>query len=200
MKNGIKKIIPVAWLVTALAFVMGCGKDGVTIGNSAVSSSSGAVRMAASSIEEFKFCVSRVRLETEEEKNASDASSTEEDDNDGKAIEFNPGLIDLSSGAAADWGQLVIPEKAKVVRIKIKVKKNEALCGTNYSLIYNGLSTPRDIEFRWKFDPAIDVDGTTSALRLSFQEIVAALQTSAMSDELQLKDRTEAVEGSALKE
>jgi hypothetical protein len=197
MHKQIEKVIPMVWLVAALTFVLGCGKDGVTIGNSALTSASGAVKIAASSIEELKFCVARIRLETQEEKDTADASGTESDDNDGKAITFTPGLIDLTSGVAVDWGQLTIPEKAQVVRIKVKIKKDKDLCGQDYSLIYNGLSTPRDIEFRWKFNPAVNVDGTTNALRLSFDAIVAALQASAMSNEVQLKDRTEGVEGEA---
>jgi len=172
-----------------LLMLVGCGKT-VTVGNSAMTMATGFVSFSVDPIQELKFCVARIRLENEEEKTAAESTAVEES----SYTQFAPGLIDVTSGAAQDWGSLALPEKSQVVRLKIKVKKDESLCGTSYSLSFNGLSTPRDIEFRWKFDPPIDVSEATKALRVSFDEIVSTLQASAMSDELQLKDRVESVE------
>jgi hypothetical protein len=180
----------------ALTLLVGCGQNTITIGNTAFTGASGFIRMAVDPVTEFKFCVSRVRLETQAEKDSNDTNAID----DAHSVQFAPGLIDIGAGTAKDWGAVAIPAKAQVVRMKLKVKKDAAVCGVDYSLIYNGLSTPRDIEFRWKFEPAIDVDGATAALRVSFDEVVAALQASAMSDELQLKDRIEAVESTGTEE
>jgi hypothetical protein len=195
MKKILDTLFPYLSAAIAILFLTNCGKREIAIGNSAFTGASSFVRMAVDPVTEFKFCVARVRLESQAEKEAADASGSSEDDS--SYTQFAPGLIDVSAGTAKDWGAVALPEKAQVVRIKVKVKKDESVCGTDYSVMYNGMSTPRDIEFRWKFEPAIDVSAATVALRLSFDEIVAALQGSAMSDELQLKDRIEAVESTA---
>lgn len=193
MNRDLKQMIPIVAMVSALSFLVGCGQQGLKISNSAFTTSTSAARLAVEGVEEFKFCVARIRLETKAEKDANTAI----DDNGSDSVVFTPGLINLSDGTAKDWGELAMPAKAQVARIKIKVKKDAALCGVDYSLLFNGLSTPRDIEFRWNFDPPIDVDSTTKALRLSFQEIAAALLASAMNDEIQLKERIESADSTA---
>ncbi len=58
----------------------------------------------------------------------------------------------------------------------MKVKKDQKLCGVDYSVKFNEQSTPEDIEFKWRFKPAIRVSqGDT--LSMSLAEVVAALRT-----------------------
>lgn len=193
MTRDFKELIPLFIVLAIFTLLMGCGRGAVTIANKAITETQRSARMAMEGVDEFKFCVARIRLESTEDKSA-------DSEDESNYTQFTPGLIDMTSGEAQDWDKLELPSKAKVARIKIKVKKDESLCGVPFSLLFNGLSTPRDIEFRWTFDPPIDVDGTTKALRLSFQEIVDSLRDSAMSDEIQLKERIEQLEPEAEKE
>ena len=136
-------------------------KSGSTVPASLVST-------PATSVIDFKICVKEIELEDD-----TGRSRKRENQNE---IEFNPGLIDLSSGTGQPWGTLKIPPGFNLSRIKVKVKKDQKLCGVDYSVKFNEQSTPEDIEFKWRFKPAIRVSqGDT--LSMSLAEVVAALRT-----------------------
>ncbi len=204
----------------------GAGTGDVTLSSGAYSTT-GAVTLAASqlgldpgaqflsafqaaTVSDFKFCVKRVKLENEDgsaqkkEGEKGDGGEADVDD-----IKFAPGLISVGSGTAVDWGAVNIPVGFKLRKIKVKVKKDSDLCGVNYSVKFtsgsgsctSGCETDQDVEFKWKFEPALDLDSGTRALELSLSTVVTALRAWADSPTGSLKDKIEAdaSEGSAAK-
>ena len=146
-------------------------------------------------VDDFKVCVKRIRMQDED---GETVKSDDDDKNDGDDIRFEPGLIDVTNGLPAEWGKVEIPTGFKLSRMQIKVKKDEALCGVNYSVKFNAETTPQDIEFKFRFDPAIDVsDGST--LNISMAQVVEELRLRAdntVGHIGSMKERIEAVEGS----
>jgi hypothetical protein len=208
-----RKLASALPLAAAALAATGCAQrvSGVTITSPGFNTSSANARLAPSGSEEassgdladvtdFRFCVKRIRLI------ASDGSSVARDgevDEEGNELRdelrFSPGLIDVSSGEQKDWGTLEMPVGFRVSEIRVKVKKDAAACGVNFSLSFNGETTPQDIELRWKFNPPIELDEGTQAISLSFSQVVSALRSAAASGSIgSLKDRAEAVEGTAL--
>lgn len=116
-------------------------------------------------VSEFKFCIRRVKLEAPDD-------STVGGDANGEII-FQPGLIDVSSGAAAKWGEPAIPTNLQIKRMKIKLGVDQSLCGVNYSIRFNGVSSNEEIQFRWKFDPPLN--SNVDAIELRLQAFVNAL-------------------------
>lgn len=156
----------------------------------------------SATVSDFKFCVKRVKLEDEDgsakKKEGEKGDGGEEGVDD---VKFAPGLVSVGSGAAVDWGTVNIPLGFKLRKIKIKVKKDNDLCGVDYSVKFNSLTTDQDVEFRWKFDPALDLESGTRALELSLSTVVTALRSWADNPTGSLKDEIEkdGSEGSATK-
>jgi hypothetical protein len=144
---------------------------------------------ATSDVTDFRLCVSSVRIQNENGGNES------KDGND--QIRFEPGLIDLSTGEEKDWGSADLPTGFKASRMQVKVHHDPALCGVDYSLQFNTATTQQDVEFRFRFDPAADLNADDT-VRLSMEAVVsnllAAVQNGTISS---LKDRVEEVEGTA---
>lgn len=203
--------------IAIATIAVGCGKGsadiaitspavsftGATALNSGLSStflSGGGFTSAAVSATDFSFCVKRVRLEGEDDE---PVLSDDEDSNvaeDHGYIQFTPGLITVSDNAAVNWGTVSLPVDFKLKRIKIKVQKSPANCsGANYSVKFNGVESTEDIEFRWRFEPALDLDGATSALDLSLSGVVSALRNAGTIDATHIKQAIEGVEGSGEK-
>jgi hypothetical protein len=153
-------------------------------------------------VSDFKVCVSRIRLigedgndvkPVDDDTKADDSSSSSSSpSSSANEIRFSPGLIDLSSGKAVDWGKAEIPTGFKIAGLRIKVHKDKDLCGVDYSLKFNELTTPQDVEFKWKFDPAVEFTGTTEKLEVSLAEVITSLGTADLSS---LKERAESSEG-----
>lgn len=155
-------------------------------------------------VQEFKICVKRLKLEDE-----SDQPHTEDGDDDAAQAEereaeangelvFTPGLIDVSNGQKKDWGQLNIPVGYNLKSLKVKIAKDKDICGVDYSVSFNGQTSPEDIEFKWKFNPPVALDASTSVLVLSFDSVVTALRAAADSGNLaHMKETIEAIEEDA---
>lgn len=142
-------------------------------------------------VTDFKICVRKVKLENE------DGKTEQKDDQD--EIEFKPGLIDLTAGTAKSWGTMNVPVGFKLKKIKIKVKKDKDLCGVDYSIKFNSATTDQDVEFKWKFEPAIDLDAGNK-LSLALATVVSALRQAGDAGTLSsLKDHVENTEGSGSK-
>ncbi|MBI4924925.1 MAG: hypothetical protein HY843_03290 [Bdellovibrio sp.] len=203
----------ISLIVPSLLFQTGCG---TTVGNpvtSDITISSDSFSLAglgaifitspevyfATSVNEFKFCVKRIKLE-DEDGNAKkkDGETGDDGEKDPEDIRFAPGLIDLSAGVVKDWGTVNIPIGFKLKKIKIKVKKDKTLCGVNYSVRFNTQEASEDIEFKWKFSPALDLTNAVSALKLSFSTIMSTLRAAADAGTLaQIKSHIEGVEDAA---
>jgi hypothetical protein len=169
--------------VLAAAFLASCGKGTGTVSfvGSLSSSSPGLLAKgsltqspAALALTTFKVCIKKIKLE--DESGEAQRGESEEDE-----IEFKPGLVDLSSlsTAEATIGTLEnAPVGFKISKIKIKVRKDESLCGsgTHAIEINNGsnYTTDDEIEFKWKFNPAVELEGSDT-VQLAFSEFVTAL-------------------------
>lgn len=157
---------------------------------------------APADVTDFKFCVTRVRIDNDDDSarlaaqadESSDDNSDSSDD-DSQDVRFAPGLIDATNGEAKEWGKITIPEGYKVKGIRVKVHRDTQLCGVDYSVKFNDATTPQDVEFKWSFNPPLEIDGATQQLELSLKEVVAHLREAASSGSLaSLKDRIEEVE------
>lgn len=181
--------------------VAGCGTK---TGNPAVPIVSGAFNPAggalaffqnyAAVVSDFKFCVKRVRLENDNDEPVSGDSNGD--------ITFQPGLIDVSSGEVKEWGRPTLPVGFLLKRIKVKMAKDESVCGVNYSVQFNGVSTSEEVEFEWRFNPSIDLAASSAGVELRLQSFVnsllAAVDSSTLTAE-QLKQIVEDIEESAKK-
>lgn len=193
-----------------LLWPLGCGKS-LTLGNGNVALSSapyaaaGVARFANPAVSEFKICVASVKLEDGDGKahveqpdgaNGQSMKDTKVETNDAAAeIKFSPGLIDLSDGTVKTWGTVKIPTGFMLSKIKVKVKKSKEKCGVDYSVRFNGIQSTEDIEFKWKFNPAVSISANTDELKVSFASVVSALRAAAQAGTLnQMKDQIEAAE------
>lgn len=210
-----KHLIQYSLIFTALSVVMlGCGKsssgpNGATV-QSAAFSPTGASALgtffATTTVTTFKICVKRIELDGDDDKpvkkegEVGDNGEANPDD-----IKFAPGLIDLSDGTAKSWGNVTIPAGFNLKRIKVKIKKDKALCGTEYSVKFNEFEDPRDVEFRFRFNPSVPISSTSPVLTLSFKTVVDALKAAADAGTLagsKIKEAVEvdAAEGAAQKD
>lgn len=195
-------IVAFSFMLIALLF-SGCGKN---TGNASLSSSgfntSGLAEVVESdssslaanpstAVAEFKICVRRIRLENEDDQ----AEKSGDDDSD--FIEFSPGLVDLSNGEPKGWGDAKIPTGFKLKRIKVKVQKHAQTCGVDYSIKFNSETATRDVEFRFRFDPPIELEGDEK-IKLSMAKVVAALRRAGDAGSLnRMHEHIEAVEDAA---
>lgn len=190
---GLRSVLCGITACVAVALVgCGSGNGDVTISSGAFGQSAAlmgksvsAVTAAAASITEFKFCVNTVRLENE----SGDAEKV----NGNSDIVFHPGLIDISSGQQKNWGTVSVATGVKISRLKIKVHKDKSLCGVDYSIRVNGNETDQDVEFKWKFNPAVELSGGQT-VELGMTDVVTALSA---GDLASLKPIVEGVEGVA---
>lgn len=181
-------------VISATGFATGCAsKDGEVTVRSTDYSTSGnflsanigdSTSAVTTAVSDFKVCVYRIRLE------GTNAEKQEE-------FEFQPGLIDLTSGNEKDWGTTEVPTDFAVARVKVKVHKDRELCGVDYSVKFNTASTPQDLEFRFRFDPPVQFS-TGDVLKLNMAAIVANLRAAVDAGTINsLKERIEEVEATA---
>jgi hypothetical protein len=196
-------------MMSAILLLTACGKTGTVSIKSESYATSGASSLMAdrdslalvtpsTNVSDFKICVKRIRLQDEDgEAVSKDGETGENGEKDVDDIRFSPGLIDLTDGLPEDWGKVEVPVGFKLSRLTVKVKKDESVCGVNYSVKFNSASSPQDIEFKFKFDPAVELsDGST--LNVSMAKVVEQLRLAVDSGDIaSMKERIEAVEGAA---
>lgn len=143
-------------------------------------------------VSEFKFCVKRVRLETETDDTVGGDSNGE--------IDIDVGLVDASSGNEVTWGTTDLPTDFTLKRAKVKMSKDSDLCPGDYSVRFNGVETDEEVEFEFNFEPAVRVDEASSqitfALQLFVDSLLEADDASNLTPET-LKQRVEQVEAAA---
>lgn len=169
--------------------------------------------LSDSNASEIKFCVHSIKLEDEsgsavtknsslenlqsnDDENENDEDKAEDDLTEseklGGEIYFAPGLIDVSSGSEITWGNVKLPVGFNLSKIKVKIAKDKKLCGVDYALSYQGNTTEEELEFKWRFSSAVNLNSSTSQLKLSLDEIVTALRSlSAIGD---FKEQLESIE------
>lgn len=194
------------FLFLGVLLLTACGKEVALKISSASFATTGATALLgflatpSAPVTEFKFCVKRVKLQGEDDspirKEGEKGENGEDHPDD---IRFAPGLIDISDGKAHDWGTMEIPTGFKLKRIQIKVRKDQELCGVNYSVKFNDAIAVENFEIKWRFNPPIDLASNIDVLELSFNNLVASLRQAADEERLnnQLKERIEEIEEQA---
>lgn len=201
-------------ILAAVASGCGSSEKGIKIvseqfestGAASLMSGMGLVQRSAAAVDmtHFSLCVSRIRLinedgESEVGDSTANSDGHEHEHEESDEIRFEPGLIDLSSGEEKEWDTVELPTGFKLEKLRVKVKKDKDLCGdVDYSVKFNDVEHTEAIEFKWEFDPAIELDDTTEKLTLSFGEVVSAIRTAIESDPTSnaLKAAIEEVSGS----
>jgi len=172
-----------------LVLIVGCAERG-TLGQGAyiyssafnlgsTASDSGLVnqiRQVTDAVNDFKLCVRSIRFESE------DDVLIETDGLDD--IRFSPGLIDVSDGLEKKWTRLDLPTGFALKRIRIKLDDDKDLCGVDYSLSFNGVSTDEEVEFRWMFSPPMIVTEDSPGIQLPLDTIVEAFLVALSNQEL----------------
>lgn len=188
--------------------------------SSAATSASLAEGAAGADVTSLRFCVTRLKLEgwstgaspspspSPSATSSPNALTGDDDDrgdddddasSDSHERSFAIGEVTLD-GPAKEWSRIEIPAGFRAKHIKIKVHQNPALCPNlgkrSLEVVADGVAraTQQDIEFKWKFKPAIELDQGT--LVLSMNEVIAALR---LGDLNSLKQVIEGVEGSCRK-
>lgn len=153
----------------------------------------------STTVTDFKICVKRIKLEGDDDQpRKKEGEKGDNGESDPDDIKFAPGLIDVGSGGEKTWGTVNLPTGFKLKKIKIKVKKDKDLCGVDYSVKFNSATTDQDVEFKWKFEPPIDLDAGVISLRLN--EVIAALRQAGDDGTLaSLKTHCESIESSGRK-
>lgn len=112
----------------------------------------------AGAVTDFKFCITKLKI-------VSSADGVA-----GTSQEAILGLVDVSDAAVSNssWGKIEIAEGATVSEVHFEVHHDSENCSAAYSASYNGTTITQDLEFKFKFDPAITVNhGDTLTLGLS---------------------------------
>src|SRR5688572_5019630 len=102
-----KRISQLALITVLSMALVSCGRSGMTEVSvmSGAYSPNGFVRWAAGpAVTEFKICVKRLRLEGDDGNAIEKEGVTEKEGDEKGYLNFAPGLIDLASGEAKDWG------------------------------------------------------------------------------------------------
>lgn len=127
---------------------------------------------------DFKFCSTKLKL-----KDSSGAAVGGAD-----SLEIVMGLVDVGTGAAdKTLATVAIPVDFSLGKMEVELHRDPQKCSSaDYSVRYNGQQLTKDLEFKFKFDPAVTVkQGDT--LKLAFTTITSALKAaqnaSAFNDE-----------------
>jgi len=184
-------------LLMSIFFVTGCG--GTTGGNpsatitlqSAAYTNNGAVAQVkspliklfetifpikdtiAAPVSSFKFCITKMKVVT----TAGGLPGTSK--------EAILGLVDVSDATkTTNWGNIQLTDGEIISEIHLEIHKDAQNCsGINYSLTYNNKSLSGDLEFKFKFSPAIKIQhGKT--LQINLSAIAKAVEDSDVAGEL----------------
>jgi hypothetical protein len=190
-----------SYIMLASAFVRSACSSGVTLKSSAFPTSrdTGVARIETASVSpsttvtHFSFCLERVRL-------YDDSGNTHGEDEGKDYVEFKPGLIDVSDGLEKEWGSVPVPTGFRLKSLRAKVHQDRDLCGVDHSVKFNDLTTQQDLEFKFDFDPAVEL-AKDDVLKLTLNQVIADLRTAASGGGISsLKDRIEAVTGTGSKQ
>jgi hypothetical protein len=94
-----------------------------------------------------------------------------------------------------------VPVGYSLKKLKVKMAADEGLCGTDYSVRFNGVETTAEVQFVWKFDPPVLLEGgTTLDLRLQafVNGLLAEVDANTLTAE-ELKLIVESLEETAVK-
>jgi len=112
----------------------------------------GGPQFAVTGLSGFKFCITQIKMLDGSGASVQDASGA-------SALTAVLGLIDVSAGTAINWGTITVPTGFTLGELAVEVHKDPENCSqAAYSLSYNGQQLSKDLEFKIKFNPAIQLD------------------------------------------
>ncbi|MBC7690339.1 MAG: hypothetical protein H7222_01105 [Methylotenera sp.] len=115
---------------------------------------------------------------------------------DHRAVTFKPVLVNLTDGSVTRWGQLLIPKGQKPIEIEM-VAAEDAACGVDYSVSFNGITSTAPIEFKWKLDSLAEIEaGNTLTVSVS-TAVIALRQAGDASTLSEMKTHIEAIQDGA---
>ncbi len=112
----------------------------------------------AAPVTDFKFCITKLKV----------VSSV--NGSPGNSQEAILGLVDVSNpNGVTDWGTIELADGSVVSEIHFELHRDPQNCSAaEYSTSYNGKTITKDLEFKFKFEPAISIrNGDTLTLGLS---------------------------------
>ncbi|MAE57394.1 MAG: hypothetical protein CME69_00855 [Halobacteriovorax sp.] len=132
-----------------------------------------AEKAVAAPVSTFRFCVTKLKVVSEVDGQAS---------NSREAI---LGLIDVSDNTATtNWGNVELTDGETVSELQIELHRDPENCsGVNYSLLYNGSELTKDLEFKFRFDPAITAQNGDT-LQLDLSVIAKAIEDASSAGQL----------------
>jgi hypothetical protein len=119
----------------------------------------------AGPITDFQFCITKMKLKLTGDSVESDS------------VEARLGLIDISvQSAVVNWGNVEISEGAQLSELIMEVHYDPEVCsGATFSASYNSTTITQDLEFKFKFNPAVTID-SGDTLSLSMSKIAEAIE------------------------
>lgn len=213
--GGVSLGLALVLTMTGCAKKSGNSSDNPSVETTPVTVKSGAYGaaglLAANPVSEFKFCVTKVEIESgtamslreaetgsESESESHTGTETESGDDNGTdpagsddngmdswSIERGLGLVDVSnSGAASTWGQLDVPVDFSLRELKVEVHRDPEVCeGADYSVLYEGTRLTSDLEFKFEFSPAVSLKAGDT-ITVGLDSIAAALASAAAAGKL----------------
>jgi hypothetical protein len=146
----------------------------------------------------FKICIKKVSLEDESGEDRGNGSSEGETEEEENEIEFSVGEVDLSTLGSSDVTLGTIPDAPvgfKISKVKIKIKK----FGTcEHSIEYETKTTNADVEFRFRFNPAVELN-SGDTLDLYFSQIASVISGTDEIDNGSFRSAIQQVQATARK-
>lgn len=116
-------------------------------------------------VTDFKFCITKLKVVSTADGAASGSQ------------EAILGLVDISDqNVSNSWGNISLEEGSSVSEIHFEVHYDSENCSAvTYSTSYNGQTITKDLEFKFKFDPAITANNGDT-LSLGIGKIAKAME------------------------
>ena len=139
---------------------------GITIKSAAYTTTD--VSINTTPVADFKFCITKIQLKNSEGSYVIEEGGSE-------SIEAILGLIDVSTpSSAVTWGTITIPTGFTLGEMSLEVHTDAENCsGAEYSVSFNGTTITKDLEFKFTFNPAVEIVGNET-LVLAIDQITAA--------------------------
>ncbi|MBT4791661.1 MAG: hypothetical protein HON90_08835 [Halobacteriovoraceae bacterium] len=121
-------------------------------------------------VSDFQFCITKLKV----------VSSV--DGAAGASQEAKLGTVDVSSSTTTqNWGTIAMADGAVISEVHFEVHKDPELCGgDDFSVSYEGQTITKDLEFKFKFDPAVKVSNGKT-LTLGLGKIAKAMETAKLA-------------------
>lgn len=129
----------------------------------------------AAAINDFQFCITKMKI-----KGSVDGAAS-------VSTEAILGLVDISNPDVEQLmgdGSIQIPEGTAISELSLEVHKDAENCSAaDFSVSYQGVKLNKDLEFKFKFDPAITINHGDTLL-LGLDNVAKAFEAAADAGQL----------------